>query len=535
MKLEEIISSDLLNIEGKEIVYTHLRVHEWYASSKLHGRKLKLTLIGTGALNSHRIGACLLVEFEGKRIQIDGEKSEDIQKDLDAILITDSEAWNVKAAKEVQGKVDTFEHNGLKIEPLKVHHTGHDTFGYKIEVEDISVAYIPEMFDWPEWAEDINLAIVDGSTWDTDINFAGKVGGHRALKSIAEDAQKHKIRQVIATHIGKNTEEALKDKRRIENVNFISDGAHLTFSATESFKKSIIEAHSKIFLEFIKRGFHHSTTPKSNLDRDPNAFPEVTPELFSQLTKASAKPGDKGIPAKYELWHNSLHNIWTALRRTSQAVSPNEELYNVHDIVAKELPSHLIWDSLDSHWTDMYKHMSFSKGSGKFVLLYEVMKSFPEKIPLVSNSVLCTSESIYIEKGFHGAFANNIEVKFCRRRGVTIIKNKPQDSIYKYKLSLIRDYEDIPLNSTELFPENVLLSKSFCYLIGSVVNDGISQHDIDLLLCKGTPDWLFQHIVSNLIIECENSHMFHIIEDDGLGPQSSAYSLYNLVLEREFY
>ena len=66
MKLEEIISSDLSNIADKEIAHMHLRTHEWYASSKLYGRQLKISFIGTGASNSSRSGASLLVEFEGK-------------------------------------------------------------------------------------------------------------------------------------------------------------------------------------------------------------------------------------------------------------------------------------------------------------------------------------------------------------------------------------------------------------------------------------------------------------------------------------
>lgn len=534
MKLEEIINSDLSNVDGKEIVYMHLRVHEWYASSKLHGRQLKLTFIGTGGLNSSRIGASLLVEFEGARIQVDGEKLEDIQGDLDAVLITDSEAWNTKAAKEAQGAVDTFEYKGLKIEPFKVHYTDHETFGYKIEVENISVAYIPKMFEWPKWAEDMNLVIVDGSAWDNDINFNNKTGGHRSLKSIAKDAQKHKIRQVIATYISKNTEEALANKRKIEGIDFISDSSYLTYSATKVFKANIVEAHSKIFLEFIKRGFHHSTSPVSNLDREPKGFPEIPSELFSQLVNVNAKRGENNVPAEFKLWHNSLHNIWTMLRRTKQSILPSQEMYDVHDMVVKELSSHLIWDSLDSHWTEMYKNMSFSKGSNKFILLYEVMKSFPYKINLVTDAVLCDVSSVYVEKGFYGSFANIIGVKFCRGKDLTVVKDKLQNPIYKYNLSLVRDYNHITSNPLDLFPEQILISKPFCYLIGSIVNDGISQHDIDLLLRRGVNDWLFQHIISSLIVECENSQLFHIIEDSGLGPQSNFYGLYDLILEREF-
>jgi len=534
MKLEEIINSDLSNIDNKEIVHMHLRAHEWYASSKLHGRQVKLSFIGTGALNSSRAGASLLIEFEGVRIQIDGEKSEDIQDNLDAILITDSEAWNTKAAKEAQGTIDTFEYEGLKIEPLKIYHTDHKVFGYKIEVENISIAYIPKMFEWPEWAEDMNLVIVDGYTWDNNVTFDDKKGGHRSLKLIAEDAQKHKIRQVIATHVGKDTEEALRDKRKIEGINFISDGSHLVYSATETFKDSIIEAHSKIFLEFIKRGLHHSASPVSNLDREPKGFPEIPSELFSQLININAKRGEDNVPTEFELWHNSLHNIWTVLRRTEQSILPSQELYNTHDMVVKELPSHPIWDSLDSHWTEMYKNMSFSKESNNFVLLYEVIKSFPEKIDLVSDAVLCDAYSVYIEKGFSGLLANSIKMKFCRKKETSICAEIPDEPIFRYNLSLVRS-TDISVNQSETFPEQIILSKSFCYLIGNIVNDGISQHDVDLLLRIGLPDWLFQHIASSLVINYDRGNKLHILEDSGLGPQSNVYDLYDLILERKFY
>lgn len=532
MKLKDIINSDLSIVKNKEIIYIHSRVHEWYASSKLYGRKLKLVFIGTGALGSSRVGSSLLIEFEGIRVQIDGEKSEDIQENLDAVLVTDPGAWNAKAAKAAKGVVGTFEHEGLKITPLKVQYVNCEVFGYKIKVEDISIAYIPKMSKWPEWAEDMNLAIVNGFVWD-NTNIKENVSNYRPLKLIAEDAQRHKIRQVIATYIGKDTEEALRNKRRIENIDFVSDGSYLVFSATKSFNTNIIDAHSKIFLEFIKRGFHHSTSPKSNLDRDPRAFPEIPQKLFSQLVNVDAKIGDNNIPVDFKLWHNSLHNIWTALRRVKQSILPSKELYGVHDMVAKELSSHLIWDSLDSHWTDIYKNISFSKRSNNLILLYEVMKSFPEKINLVSDAVLCNSNSIFIEKGFRGLLANIIEVKFCRRKNLVAIKNKPENLIYKYNLLLVRDDED-NLNQFRTFPERVVISKSFCYLVGSVVNDGISQNDVDLLLRKGLSDWLFQHIVSNLIIEYGKGNELHIIEDGGLGPQSDFYSLYDLILEREF-
>jgi hypothetical protein len=97
VRLKEIISSDLSNVEDKKIIYMHSRVHEWYASSKLYGQKLKLTFIGTGALNSFRIGSSLLIEFEDKRVQIDGEKPEEIQENLDAIFIKDTEERNLEA------------------------------------------------------------------------------------------------------------------------------------------------------------------------------------------------------------------------------------------------------------------------------------------------------------------------------------------------------------------------------------------------------------------------------------------------------
>jgi hypothetical protein len=203
------------------------------------GGALVVRFIGTGAMNSRRKGAAILVEYGGKRVQIDGENPEDIQPDLDALLVTDPQAWNAKAAVAAGGKVGSFASDGLKVEPHKVEHTGHDVYGYKIEAGGNRVAYIPELWDWPAWADNVDVAIVDGSAWDDDIAFAGGVGGHRALASILEMAKERGVKRIIATHIGKQTEEALRRGRELSDLDIAEDGQEIRLAAKAKVYKNI--------------------------------------------------------------------------------------------------------------------------------------------------------------------------------------------------------------------------------------------------------------------------------------------------------
>jgi len=182
--------------------------------------ELKLTLIGTGALDSPRKDECLLVEYQGQRILIDA--GPDIQPkdvgELTDILVCDPESDFMKDARRLGEKygiepgVKSISEDGLKITPFKVKHTSHDTYGYKIEADNKTIIYAPEFFEFPtRQVKNADIAILEGSAWSKPIVFTGKTGGHAAVLDSWEKAKEANVDRIIFTHIGKTTEAHLKD------------------------------------------------------------------------------------------------------------------------------------------------------------------------------------------------------------------------------------------------------------------------------------------------------------------------------------
>ncbi|HID24671.1 MAG TPA: hypothetical protein EYP14_20050, partial [Planctomycetaceae bacterium] len=177
---------------------------------------LVLEFVGTGAMNAtRRRGAALRVHYGDATIQIDGEKPSDLDPRADVVLLTDPQAWNARAARDADGDVARvrIEPPGLpplSIAPRPVEHTSHPTYGYDIRAGRVRVAYLPELWSWPSWANGADLAIIDGSAWDADIPFPNEAGGHKSLLSLTAAARKAGVRRLIATHIGTATDRALR-------------------------------------------------------------------------------------------------------------------------------------------------------------------------------------------------------------------------------------------------------------------------------------------------------------------------------------
>lgn len=170
--------------------------------------------------------------------------------------------------------------------------------------------------------------------------------------------------------------------------------------------------------------------------------------------------------------------------------------------------------------------------SKSFILLNDILNKFPKRIELFPKAIECDNGGVYISKGFHGFFANILKVKLCHKKELSVYKEAPIESTFNYNIVLVKDKKVENIVKEELIPQHISISSSFCYLVGSVVNDGITSHDIDLLIRKGAPDWMFQHIVSSLMMSHVNSNLFNIIEDIGLGPMTKYCNLYDLILER---
>lgn len=202
--------------------------------------KTRFIALGTGAMDSPRLDACLLV-LGAKNLLFDAGpdiKPEHVRRyadRLDAVLVTDPSSDYAKDAKRIaeefgaefivpekEGAV--YESGGLKVTARNVEHTNHPVYGFLIEMPDGRAAWAPEFWQVPEWIRGVDLAFLEGSAWGRPIAFTGGVGGHAAVLDTAEKARNLGVKQIVFTHIGKPTEEALEKGAEIEGAIFARDG-----------------------------------------------------------------------------------------------------------------------------------------------------------------------------------------------------------------------------------------------------------------------------------------------------------------------
>lgn len=177
----------------------------------------RLTLLGVGAMASPRFApAGLLVECGPDRVMIDGGPGAEPRREIDAWLLTDARAeliHEIRArarASLLEPEVGHFMRPGsLRISPKPVLHTSHPTFGYRIELGDYLVAWVPEFLVLPRWARGCDSVFADASGWDRPIRFAAGAGGHACALDVAREAKSLGIRKLVFAHIGRPTIRAI--------------------------------------------------------------------------------------------------------------------------------------------------------------------------------------------------------------------------------------------------------------------------------------------------------------------------------------
>lgn len=169
-----------------------------------------LTLLGIGAMNSPRYApAGLLVSWGEHRIALDGGGTADPGSGVDAWLVCDARAelgsTIRRRAKElgVTPRIDEYHASGVRLSPLPVRHTSHDTYGYLIRTARSRVAWLPEFWELPDWAEGCDLVFADAAGWERPIRFAGGVGGHASVRDVARRAPELGIKRVVFAHVGR--------------------------------------------------------------------------------------------------------------------------------------------------------------------------------------------------------------------------------------------------------------------------------------------------------------------------------------------
>lgn len=173
-------------------------------------RRLRMTLLGVGAMNSPRFApAAMLLQYGRRRIAFDGGPGAEPPDRLDAWLVTDDQAElrtsirRMAAARQVEAHVGDLDLGALSIRACAVVHTSHPTYGYSIQLNDRLAVWAPEFQEFPTWAADADLLFAEASSWNRPIRFRGGVGGHASLRDVAAQATKHGVRRIVYAHIGR--------------------------------------------------------------------------------------------------------------------------------------------------------------------------------------------------------------------------------------------------------------------------------------------------------------------------------------------
>jgi hypothetical protein len=146
---------------------------------------------------------------------IDGGPGADPPGPLDAWLVTDERAELIAAIRKLAAKkglvpyAGSFRRDGLSIECRPVVHTSHPTYGYRIRVGSRTIVWAPEFSAFPPWARDADLMFAEGAAWARPIRFAGGVGGHLDVQTVARTARRLGVRRLVFAHLGRPTLRAL--------------------------------------------------------------------------------------------------------------------------------------------------------------------------------------------------------------------------------------------------------------------------------------------------------------------------------------
>lgn len=102
----------------------------------------------------------------------------------------------------------------FSVTPLPVAHTSHPTFGYRLDIEGKRVAWAPEFFEFPAWIDDFDLVFAEAAGFEHPIRFAGGVGGHASAMSVADEARRRGVKQLVFAHVGRPTIRAIDSGKR---------------------------------------------------------------------------------------------------------------------------------------------------------------------------------------------------------------------------------------------------------------------------------------------------------------------------------
>ncbi len=179
-------------------------------------RRLRLTLLGVGAMNSPRYPpAGLLVRYDRQQFMLDGGPGAEPPGPLAAWLVSDERSElrpqlrAITQARGLQPTMAAISIADLTIEPRPVTHTSHPTVGYLLRTATSCAAWAPEFWTFPAWAAGVDLMFAEAAGWDRPIRFAGGSGGHMSALEVAEQARRSGVHRLVFAHLGRPTLRAM--------------------------------------------------------------------------------------------------------------------------------------------------------------------------------------------------------------------------------------------------------------------------------------------------------------------------------------
>jgi hypothetical protein len=119
-----------------------------------------------------------------------------------------------------------FSRGHLQVRCQAVVHTSHPAYGYLIRSSQpaLQVVWAPEFAEFPSWAAGADLMFAEAAGWNRPIRFAGGVGGHLDVLSVAGQAQRLGVKRLVFAHIGRPTIRAMDKGQRPPFGEFARDG-----------------------------------------------------------------------------------------------------------------------------------------------------------------------------------------------------------------------------------------------------------------------------------------------------------------------
>lgn len=303
--------------------------------------------------------------------------------------------------------------------------------------------------------------------------------------------------------------------------------------------------HRLLAFEMIRRGLRFRVVD----ELDKKAYPDVTPflERFTKLI-----PSHLSDLSKLELirLHNQIHSVWEVIHAQDVTVTQQEQLWNWHRLVERELENRGIthptgWDSLDrplgrSLGTPTM-HPS-GEETGSWVFVEDVVQHIQKEISVVKQAVLIDSEKKLIWLSDVGG-RQLIKVMYFR-----LLRQFPRSEWDSFRTASLDELESIDVSYDLILKKlepfwtvqlslqfnDLCLVKPFLYIVGGVVTQGASKNDIDVLLRGGTDPNLEEKIFNAFISQFPEriKSRFSHVKDEGLGPYTSYLGICSLDLVR---